>query len=70
MGVEGQLRKGRREAYDTNMFGRGAQNPSRLPYMSMSGQYRKQMEDALAKEAIPLDYRTQVRDYFQSLEER
>jgi hypothetical protein len=70
MGVEGQMRKGRKEAYDTNMMGRGAQNPSRLPYMRVYSQYRKMMEDALAKESIPLDYRTQVKDYFQSLEER
>jgi len=70
MGVEGQMRKGRKEAYDTNMIGRGAQNPSRLPYLSVFSQYRKMMEDALAKESIPLDYRTQVKEYFQSLEER
>ena len=70
MGVEGQSRKGRKESYDTNMMGRGAQNPSRLPYMRVYSQYRKMMEDALAKENIPLDYRSQVKDYFQSLEER
>ena len=70
IGVEGQMRKGRRESYDTNMLGRGAQNPSRLPSMSVVTQYRKMMEEALAKEAIPLDYRSQVRDYFQALEER
>jgi hypothetical protein len=70
IGVEGQMRKGRRESYDTNMLGKGAQNPSRLPSMSVVGQYRKMMEEALAKEAIPLDYRSQVRDYFQALEER
>jgi hypothetical protein len=70
LGVEGQMRRGRKESYDTNMVGRGAQNPSRLPYMSVFSQYRKMMEDALAKESIPLDYRTQVKEYFQSLEER
>lgn len=70
MGVEGQTRKGRKEAYDTNMIGRGARNPSRLPYMSVYSQYRKMMEDALAKENIPFDYRSQVKEYFQSLEER
>jgi hypothetical protein len=69
-GVEGQMRKGRRESYDTNMLGKGAHNPSRLPSMSVVTQYRKMMEEALAKEAIPLDYRSQVRDYFQALEER
>jgi len=69
-GVEGQMRRGRKEAYDTNMVGRGAQNPSRLPYMSVYSQYRKMMEDALAKESIPFDYKSQVKEYFQSLEER
>lgn len=70
MGVEGQSRKGRKEAYNTNMTGRGAQNPSRLPSMTVYSQYRKMMEEALAKESIPLDYRSQVKEYFQSLEER
>ncbi len=70
MGVEGQARKGRKEAYDTNMYGKGAQNPSRLPSMTVYQQYRKMMEEALAKESIPLDYRSQVKEYFQSLEER
>ena len=70
IGVEGQMRKGRRESYDTNMLGKGAHNPSRLPSMSVVTQYRKMMEEALAKEAIPLDYRSQVRDYFQALEDR
>ncbi len=70
IGVEGEMRKGRRESYDTNMLGKGAHNPSRLPSMSVVTQYRKMMEEALTKEAIPLDYRSQVRDYFQALEER
>ena len=70
MGVEGQARRGRKEAYDTNLMGKGARNPSRLPSLSVIAQYRKMMEDALAKENIPLDYRSQVKDYFQSLEER
>ena len=51
-------------------MGKGAQNPSRLPSLSVVAQYRKMMEEALAKEAIPLDYRSQVKEYFQSLEER
>jgi hypothetical protein len=38
--------------------------------MSVLSQYRKMMEEALAKESIPLDYRTQVKEYFQALEER
>ena len=70
VGVEGQMRKGRKEGYDTNLIGKGVQNPSRLPSLSVVAQYRKMMEEALAKESIPLDYRTQVKEYFQSLEER
>jgi hypothetical protein len=70
LGIEGQSRRGRKESYDTNLMGRGTQNPSRLPSMSVVTQYRKMMEEALAKEAIPLDYRSQVKDYFQALEER
>ncbi len=70
MALSGEQRQGRREAYDTNLRGRGAQNPSRLPYATVFSQYRKLMEEALAKEPIPFEYRTQIRDYFQSLEER
>ena len=70
VGVEGQMRKGRKEGYDTNLLGKGVQNPSRLPSLSVVAQYRKMMEEALAKESIPLDYRNQVKEYFQSLEER
>jgi hypothetical protein len=70
IGVEGQMRRGKKEGYDTNMVGKGVQNASRLPSLSVVTQYRKMMEEALAKEPIPLDYRNQVKDYFQSLEER
>ncbi|MBI1893383.1 MAG: hypothetical protein HYS14_04655 [Candidatus Rokubacteria bacterium] len=70
MALSGEQRQGRREAYDTNLRGRGAQNPSRLPFATVFSQYRKLMEEALAKEPIPFEYRTQIRDYFQSLEER
>jgi len=69
-GVEGQPRRGRRQAYDTNLLGKGARNPSRLPYMTVFSQYRKMMEEALTKETIPLDYRAQVKEYFRALEER
>ena len=70
IGVEGQMRRGQKEAYDTNLLGKGVQNASRLPSLSVVAQYRKLMEEALAKEPIPLDYRNQVKTYFQSLEER
>lgn len=70
VGVEGESRRGRKEGYDTNMVGRGGQMPSRLSYLGVIGQYRKAMEDALAREHVPRDYHGQIRDYFQALDER
>lgn len=68
--LEGDLREGQMEAYDTNLSGPGAENPSRLPYMDVFSQYRKMMEEALTKEPIPFNYREQVKEYFRSLENR
>ncbi len=68
--LEGELREGQMEAYDTNLSGGGAQNSSRLPYMDVFSQYQKMMEEALAKEPIPFNYREQVKQYFRSLENR
>jgi hypothetical protein len=68
--LEGELREGQMDAYDTNVSGEGAQNSSRLPYMDVFSQYKKLMEEALTKEAIPFNYREQVKEYFQSLESR
>lgn len=68
--LEGDPREGRTEAYDTNLSGLGAQNPSRLPYLDLFAQYRKQMEEALTKEPIPFSYREQVKEYFKALEPR
>jgi hypothetical protein len=68
--LEGELREGQTEAYDTNLSGRGAQNASRLPYMDVFSRYKKQMEEALIKEPIPFSYREQVREYFKALEVR
>lgn len=70
VGVEGESRRGRKEGYDTNMTGRGGKMGSRLTYLGVIGQYRKAMEDALAREQIPRDYHEQIKDYFQSLDER
>ena len=56
-----------RTGLDTNMLGRGAQMPSRLQYMGVIGQYRKMMEEAIAREQVPRDFQTQVKDYFQAL---
>lgn len=69
-GVEGEPRAGRKEGVDTNMLGRGANVPSRLQYLGVFAQYRKMMEEALAQEQVPRDYQTQVKEYFQALEER
>ncbi len=66
--LSGEARQGKKEAYDTNLSGPGARNPSQLPYLELFSQYRKQMEEALNKEPIPFDYREQVKEYFQSLE--
>jgi hypothetical protein len=68
--LEGDPREGQTEAYDTNLSGLGAQNPSRLPYLNLFSQYRKQMEEALTKEPIPFSYREQVKEYFKALEPR
>jgi hypothetical protein len=69
-GVEGQARPGTKEGMDTNMVGRGAHMPSRLAYLGVLGQYRKMMEEAIAREQVPRDFQTQVKEYFQSLDEK
>lgn len=70
VGVEGESRQGRREGFDTNLLGRGANMPSRLQYLGVIGQYRKMMEEAIAREQVPRDFQTQVKQYFQALDER
>src|SRR5262249_42291773 len=70
VGVEGESRAGRKEGFDTNLLGRGANMPSRLQYLGVIGQYRKMMEEAIAGEQVPRDFQTQVKQYFQSLDER
>jgi hypothetical protein len=70
VGVEGESRRGRKEGYDTNMTGRGGQMGSRMQYLGVVGQYRKMMEDAIARESIPRDFHSQIKDYFQALDER
>ena len=70
VGVEGESRKGRKEGYDTNMTGRAGQMNSRLQYLGVIGQYRKMMEDAITREQVPRDYHSQIKDYFQALDER
>jgi hypothetical protein len=70
VGVEGEQRRGKKDGFDTNMVGRGANVPSRLQYLGLVGQYRKMMEDAIAREQVPRDYQAQIKDYFQALDER
>jgi hypothetical protein len=70
VGVEGEARPGRKQGIDTNMLGRGAQMPSRMQYMGVLGQYRKMMEESIAREQVPRDFQGQVKEYFQSLEEK
>lgn len=69
-GVEGESRRGRKDGYDTNMTGRGGHVPSRLRYMGIIGEYRKAMEDTLAREQVPRDYHAQIKEYFEALDER
>jgi hypothetical protein len=38
--------------------------------MGVIGQYKKAMEDAISREQIPRDFHSQIRDYFQALDER
>jgi hypothetical protein len=70
VGVEGEMRAGRKDAMDTNLVGRGGNVPSRLQYMGVLGQYRKQMEEDIVREQVPRDYHGQVKDYFKALDER
>ncbi len=70
VGVEGESRAGRKEGIDTNMVGRGGKVPSRLQYLGVLGQYRKQMEEDIAREQVPRDYHGQVKEYFKALDER
>jgi hypothetical protein len=70
VGVEGESRRGRKEGYDTNMTGKAGQMGSRLQYLGVIGQYRKMMEDSIARESVPRDFHSQIKDYFQALDER
>src|SRR5262249_20605210 len=70
VGVEGESRPGRKQGLDTNMIGRGANMPSRLQYLGVLGQYRKMMEESIAREQVPRDFQTQVKEYFQALDEK
>ncbi len=70
VGVEGESRRGKKDGFDTNMTGRGGKMGSRLSYLGVIGQYKKAMEDAISREQIPRDFHSQIRDYFQALDEK
>lgn len=70
VGVEGEMGAGRKQGYDTNLTGRAGRMGSRLTYLGVIGQYRKLMEDAIAREQIPRDYHSQIKGYFEALDER
>jgi hypothetical protein len=70
VGVEGEARAGRKDGIDTNLVGRGGNMPSRLQYLGVLGQYRKQMEEDIVREQVPRDYHGQVKDYFKALDEK
>jgi hypothetical protein len=70
VGVEGEARPGRKQGIDTNMVGRGQQMGSRMQYLGVLGQYRKMMEESIAREQVPRDSQGHVKEYFQALDER
>ena len=67
--IQGQ-RRGRAPGTETDMMSRPGALGAQLQYMGEIGQYRRQMEDAIAREQIPRDYHNQIRDYFKSLQEQ
>jgi hypothetical protein len=62
-------RKGRGNSMDTQMSNRPGSFGAQLQFRGEVGQYRRQMEDAIAREQVPRDYHSQIRDYFKSLQE-
>lgn len=67
--LSGQTREQGVESFETELLGEGTRVPSRLSYMDVLAQYRRMMEEEIGREAIPFDYREQVKRYFLSLEE-
>ena len=68
--LEGDQGRGKKDSFETNMFGHAAQVPSRLQTGAVFDQYRTMMEDAIAREQVPRDYQPQVKDYFRALGEK
>ncbi len=68
--VEGEQGSGKKDSVETDMLGHAARVPSRLQQGGAFDQYRKMMEDAIAREQVPRDYQPQVKDYFRALSEK
>ncbi len=67
--VQGQ-RGLRMPSADTGTLARPGSPPVQLQAGGELGQYRRMMEDAIAREEVPRAYHEQVREYFRSLQER
>ena len=67
--LAGQTREKGVESFETELLGEGARAPSRLSYQDVLARYRRMMEEEIEREAIPFDYREQIKRYFLSLEE-
>jgi hypothetical protein len=67
--VQGAQR-GRLPLYESQSAGSSSRTDGGLPQVGVFGQYRRLMEDAIAREQVPRDYHEQIRDYFKSLNER
>jgi hypothetical protein len=68
-GIQGAQR-GRVPLYETQGAGSTGRADGPLPSVGVFSQYRRLMEDAIAREQVPRDYHEQIRDYFKSLNER
>ena len=68
-GIQGQ-RRGRMPNVDTQMTSRPGASGFQAQYLGEIGQYRRLMEDAIAREQVPRAYHDQIRDYFKSLHDQ
>ncbi len=68
-GVRGAQR-GRLPMYETQSAGNATGEDGSVPAIGVFGQYRRMMEEAIAREQVPRDYHEQVRDYFKALGQR
>jgi hypothetical protein len=63
-------RRGRMPNVDTQMTSRPGGSGYQAQYLGEIGQYRRLMEDAIAREQVPRAYHDQIRDYFKSLHDQ